>query len=156
MTRRDAIARALAVYDDGSFLALLDRRVARRSSSQEAGRVADLAAYLTEEMIPALAPLGFASTLLDNPRDGFGPFLVAERHEGAGLPTVLVYGHGDTVLGQEGQWHHGLDPCASRSRAIAGTDAAPPTTRASTRSTSWRSSRCSPPAAAGSASTPRS
>ena len=110
MTRQDAIARALAVFDDGSFLALLDRRVARRSASQEAGRVVELAAYLTEEMIPALAPLGFASTLLDNPRDGFGPFLVAERHEGAGLPTVLIYGHGDTVLGQEAQWRRGLDP----------------------------------------------
>ena len=110
MTRDDAIAQAVATYDDGSFLALLDRRVARRSVSQEAGRVADLAAYLTLEMIPSLAPLGFVSTILDNPRDGFGPFLVAERHEDASLPTVLIYGHGDTVLGQEAQWREGLDP----------------------------------------------
>jgi acetylornithine deacetylase/succinyl-diaminopimelate desuccinylase-like protein len=30
--------------------------------------------------------------------------LVAERHEHAGLPTVLIYGHGDVVRGYDEQW----------------------------------------------------
>ncbi|MFQ5515907.1 MAG: M20/M25/M40 family metallo-hydrolase, partial [Myxococcota bacterium] len=36
--------------------------------------------------------------------------LVASRNEGAGLPCVLVYGHGDTVAGMEQSWSEGLHP----------------------------------------------
>ncbi|MGB0873900.1 MAG: hypothetical protein ACPGSE_01500, partial [Synechococcus sp.] len=35
---------------------------------------------------------------------------LAERIEGADLPTLLTYGHGDVVRGQSGQWHDGLEP----------------------------------------------
>ena len=41
---------------------------------------------------------------------GFGPILTAERIEDRGRPTVLTYGHGDTVRGLEDQWRAGLDP----------------------------------------------
>ena len=110
--RAEAVARALAAYDDGTFLALLRRRVARPTVSQGAADLAALRAYLADEMAPSLAALGFSSTLHPNARPGFGPFLVAERHEGENLPTVLVYGHGDTVAGQDAAWRPGLAPFA--------------------------------------------
>ena len=148
-TREAAVAAALTAYDDSTFLALLRRRVARRSVSQSAPRpggtpdrnesaplqaasivvplgstrperamldgeadLDSLRAYLSDEMAPSLDALGFASAIHPNGRPGFGPFLVAERHEGDGLPTVLVYGHGDTVLGQDAAWRPGLAPFA--------------------------------------------
>lgn len=66
--------------------------------------------YLTDEMVPTLAALGFASSIVDNPVAGRGPFLIAERREGDNLPTALIYGHGDVVRGHEGQWRDGLSP----------------------------------------------
>ncbi|WP_237478908.1 M20 family metallopeptidase [Lichenibacterium dinghuense] len=114
--RDEAVAAAVAAYDDGSFLAALRRRVAMRSVSQSGGEgeadLGALRAYLSDEMAPSLAALGFASTIHPNGRAGFGPFLVAERREGDDLPTVLLYGHGDTVLGQDAAWRAGLDPFA--------------------------------------------
>jgi acetylornithine deacetylase/succinyl-diaminopimelate desuccinylase-like protein len=41
--------------------------------------------------------------------EGSGPILLAERIEGQG-PTIITYGHGDTVRGLEDQWRPGLDP----------------------------------------------
>jgi hypothetical protein len=61
-------------------------------------------------MRPGLERQGFRCTLLDNPSKNGGPFLLAERIEDAALPTVLSYGHGDVIRGQEAQWRAGLDP----------------------------------------------
>ena len=110
--RDAAVASAAAAFDDGTFLALLRRRVAIRTVSQGEADLAALDAYLDGELAPSLRASGFAAEIHPNPRDGFGPFLVAERHEGDGLPTVLIYGHGDTVLGQDGAWRPGLAPFA--------------------------------------------
>ena len=38
------------------------------------------------------------------------PALILSRHEADGLPTILGYGHADTVPGMEGRWRDGLDP----------------------------------------------
>src|SRR5206468_6618166 len=38
----------------------------------------------------------------------YGPFLIARRIEDSAGPTVLTYGHGDVIRGQEGQWRKGL------------------------------------------------
>ena len=110
MTRATAIARAHAHFDDGSFLADLRRRVAIPSSSQEPGRAEALRAYLNDEIVPVLAPMGFTSRILDNPSSGGPPFLVAERIEDPALLTVLIYGHGDTVRGLDDLWRAGLSP----------------------------------------------
>src|SRR6185436_18810979 len=99
MTRNDAIANALAHFDSVVFLNDLERLVARPTESQVGGRLPELEAYLTDDIIPRITPLGFASRILPNPQPGRGPFLIAERHEGDGLPTLLIYGHGDTVTG---------------------------------------------------------
>jgi acetylornithine deacetylase/succinyl-diaminopimelate desuccinylase-like protein len=110
MSRAAAIAHAHAHYDDGSFLADLRRRVAIPSSSQEPERAAALQAYLADEMVPALAQLGFGCRVFDNPTGAGPPLLVAERMENPAFVTVLIYGHGDTVRGLDDLWRHGLSP----------------------------------------------
>ncbi|MEY4858879.1 MAG: hypothetical protein RLZZ235_1046, partial [Pseudomonadota bacterium] len=45
-----------------------------------------------------------------NPLEGFGPILTGVRIEDASKPTVLLYGHGDTVRGLDDQWRPGLKP----------------------------------------------
>jgi acetylornithine deacetylase/succinyl-diaminopimelate desuccinylase-like protein len=84
--------------------------VAHRTESQRDGALPDLRRYLTDEIGPSLAALGFAVRIVDNPVAGAGPFLLAERHEGDALPTVLMYGHGDVVPGHDAQWRAGLSP----------------------------------------------
>jgi acetylornithine deacetylase/succinyl-diaminopimelate desuccinylase-like protein len=109
-TRQQAVDAAAAWFDDGSFLAELQRRVAHRTESQEPNRLPQLTAYLAEEIGPSIERLGFTWRLIENSVPGFGPFLIGERHEGDGLPTVLTYGHGDVVRGYDEQWRAGLDP----------------------------------------------
>src|SRR5262249_25172186 len=92
MTRAAAIARAHRYFDSGDFLVDLRRRVAIPSTSQEPERAPALRRYLDDEMVPSLAPLGFASRVLDNPSGP--PFLVAERMEDDAAVTVLIYRHG--------------------------------------------------------------
>ncbi len=110
MTRTDAVARALAHFDTGAFLRDLDRRVAFHTESQEPAQAPALAAYLDDEMIPSLLRLGFTTRVVPNPVAGFGPFLIAHRHESAELPTVFTYGHGDVIRGYDKQWRQGLAP----------------------------------------------
>ncbi|MDM8358609.1 M20 family metallopeptidase [Pandoraea communis] len=110
MTRSAAISQATAQYDSGAFLDVLNRRVAYKTESQEADSGDVLHAYLSDEMTPALAALGFTSRIVPNPVPGGGPFLIAQRHESDDAPTVLTYGHGDVVRGYDAQWRDGLKP----------------------------------------------
>jgi len=111
-TRQDTLAAAQRWFDDGNLLAELTRRVAHRTESQRDGSLPDLRRYLTDEIGPSLAALGFACRIVENPVAGAGPFLLADRHEGDSLPTVLMYGHGDVVPGHDAQWRTGLSPWA--------------------------------------------
>jgi acetylornithine deacetylase/succinyl-diaminopimelate desuccinylase-like protein len=108
MSRASTIARAHAYFDEGRFLADLNRRVAIPSSSQETDRASALRGYLTEEIVPTLTRLGFICRILENPLGP--PALAAERIENASFVTVLLYGHGDTVRGLEDLWRPGLMP----------------------------------------------
>ena len=111
MASRDgAITRAIGYFDRGEFRARLAALVAIPSTSQDPGHEADVDRYLREAIQPWLEWMGFTVAVHPNPREGFGPILVAERIEDAALPTVLTYGHGDTVRGLEDQWREGLNP----------------------------------------------
>jgi acetylornithine deacetylase/succinyl-diaminopimelate desuccinylase-like protein len=110
MSREQAIAHAERYFDGGGFFADLARRVAIPTESQNPARGAELARYLEAEMQPSLERLGFTCRILENPLPKGGPFLLAERIEDAALVTVLSYGHGDVIRGQESSWRAGLDP----------------------------------------------
>jgi acetylornithine deacetylase/succinyl-diaminopimelate desuccinylase-like protein len=107
VTREHAVAGAERAFDDGSFAALLARRVAIRSESQDPARADELRQYVEGELAASLATLGFSCRLLDNPVEGAGPFLLATRAEAGASTTVLGYGHGDVIRGQDAQWTRG-------------------------------------------------
>jgi acetylornithine deacetylase/succinyl-diaminopimelate desuccinylase-like protein len=154
MSREQAIRRVERYFDEGGFVADLARRVAIRTESQDPERKGELARYLAAEMQPSLERLGFRCRLLENPKPNGGPFLLAERIEDPKLATVFSYGHGDVIRGQDAQWRAGLDPwkVTREGERLYGRGTAD--NRASTRSISRRSRRCSR-RAAGSASTSR-
>jgi acetylornithine deacetylase/succinyl-diaminopimelate desuccinylase-like protein len=110
MTRTAAIAAAEKYFDSGGFLADLVRRVAIPTESQNPERQAELERYLETEMSESLARLGMTSRIFPNPKGKGGPFLVAELIEDPKRPTVLLYGHGDVIRGQDEQWRSGLGP----------------------------------------------
>ena len=108
---RDAVIESLEHYfDDGGFWNDLARRVAIKSCSQDEPFRPELYRYLSEEITPYLADLGFESEIFENPQEGGQPILVARRHEGDGLPTLMTYGHGDVVRGYDDQWRDGIEP----------------------------------------------
>ena len=109
LKRREEVLRAARTHvDDGAFAADLARRVAYRTESPVSGSRPARESYLREEMEPTLAGLGFATRQVSLGEQGL--FLIGSRHEAAGLPTVLLYGHGDTVPGMENRWAQGRDP----------------------------------------------
>jgi acetylornithine deacetylase/succinyl-diaminopimelate desuccinylase-like protein len=111
-TREAALAAAAAHFDSGAFVRDLARRVAIRTESQNPASAAELRRYLADEMLPTLAALGFGGHVHDNPVPPFGPLLIATRTEDPALPTVLMYGHGDVIRGQDASWTKGQGPWA--------------------------------------------
>lgn len=111
MSRARALALAAATLDDGRFERDLARRVAIRSASQEADSGPALQAYLDDGLAPDLRALGFDDiTVHANPDGRHGPLLIARRIEDPALPTVLGYGHGDVIRGQDASWTRGAGP----------------------------------------------
>jgi acetylornithine deacetylase/succinyl-diaminopimelate desuccinylase-like protein len=108
--RGQAIGRAHTYFDQGGLLGDLQRRVGFHTESQEPAQAASQTAYFQQELIPSLQRMGFCCRLLDNPVAPLAPFLLAERHEADGLPTVLSYGHADVVRGDDAHWRSGLQP----------------------------------------------
>ena len=108
--RDSALAAAREHFDSGAFVRDLARRVAIRTESQDPASGPALRGYLADEMAPSLAALGFTSQLFDNPVPAYGPMLIATRHEDDALPTVLIYGHGDVIRGQDKSWTRGDGP----------------------------------------------
>lgn len=110
-SREGAIARAVRYCDDGGLEHDLAQRVAIRTESQKgATALPELRRYLTDAMEPAFAAMGFSCQIFENSYPDAGPVLLATRHEGDGLTTVLGYGHGDVILGQDEQWTKGEGP----------------------------------------------
>ncbi len=110
--RSAAITAAETAFDDGPFLSQFAAMVAAGTDSVAKGATPSLYAYLRELICPRLEAMGATCRIIDNPVAGGPPFLIAERHEGDDLPTVLTYGHGDTVPPMEGQWEGGRAPLA--------------------------------------------
>ncbi len=110
-SRSGAIARAHDYVAGGGFEAELAKRVTHRTESQRLPTSAPhLQSYLTDELAPAFEAMGFTYRIYPNPVTGQGPVLLAMRIENASLPTVLGYGHGDVIRGQEDSWTKGAGP----------------------------------------------
>ena len=109
-SRDSAITRALTEFDTNRFREHLAALVVIPSTSQDPGHGADVQRYLADAIQPWLERMGFTVEIHPNPTAGFGPILFAERLEGPDRPTVLTYGHGDTVRGLDDQWRAGLSP----------------------------------------------
>lgn len=109
-TREGAIARAHAFFDGGGFAEALARLVATPSTSQEEAGAPALRRYLDHDIAPWLGRLGFRTEVHPNSQGDFGPILTGARIEDPALPTILLYGHGDTVRGLDDQWRAGLRP----------------------------------------------
>ena len=112
MSRDAAISRVTDYFEAGQFQSDLADLVTYRSESQSDAPEArsECQRYLEHAMLPRLNALGFNCEIIDNPDPRGGPLLIGERVEGDDLPTVLTYGHGDAVLGQDGMWRDGLSP----------------------------------------------
>ncbi len=111
MSRKDAVKQATDFFEDGKLQSELAALVAYRSESQNPDQAAVLEQYLSEAIQPRLTAMGFECKIYDNPSDASGgPFLLGTRIEDPDLPTVLTYGHGDVVWGQDSQWRDGLSP----------------------------------------------
>ena len=102
--------KCMNLRESGAAEAWLERLVAAPTQSQIAGQGHILCSYLSETIAPLLSEIGFEQEIFSNPLEGEPPFLVAKRHEASGLPTILIYGHGDVIHAQEGAWHSGLHP----------------------------------------------
>ena len=110
MSREAALARAAAYFDEGRFRERLAALVAYPSTSQDVEGAPHLDRYLRDGLLAWVRELGFEGDIHPNPVEGFGPMLVARRIEDPARPTILLYGHGDTVRGLADQWTPGLDP----------------------------------------------
>ena len=109
-SKSGAIERGLKYVDDGVFEDELRAAVAVKTESQRPEGLPELHRYIDELMIPAFEAMGFECKVYPNSYDGCGPFLLASRHEGDELPTVLGYGHGDVIQGLDDQWTKGKGP----------------------------------------------
>ncbi len=115
MSRSQALTNALARYDDDGGEGYYDRLaklVAVKTESQNPDRLSEHYSYVKDHMTPALERLGYECRVYDNPFEACGPVFLAQRIEDESLPTLLCYGHGDVVLGMEGQWDEDRDPWA--------------------------------------------
>jgi acetylornithine deacetylase/succinyl-diaminopimelate desuccinylase-like protein len=101
---------AFAPFDLSHLRVALARRIAIRTESQDPARQPELRRYLVDELVPTLHAMGFATQVWENPVAGGPPFLFAERTEDPVLVTVLMYGHGDVVLGYDEQWKKAASP----------------------------------------------
>lgn len=109
-TRASAIERSIAHFDSGELQKDLAIRVAYRTESQNPQQRPSLYAYLSEQIAPVLERLDFSWKIVENAQEDGPPFLLAERIEADGLPTVLTYAHADVVRGYDEQWRAGLSP----------------------------------------------
>ncbi|HKK36767.1 MAG TPA: M20 family metallopeptidase [Paracoccaceae bacterium] len=108
---RETAQQAMAEYfDAGGFEDDLARLVAVPTESQTTEGLPHCRRYLEDEMVPAFEAMGFETRIFDNPIPDCGPVLLATRIEDPALPTILGYGHGDTVRGMDERWTRGAGP----------------------------------------------
>ena len=97
-------------FTDGKFFDKFSSLVNIVTDSKNAVSVDDLTSYYTDGLSDILTELGLQTKIIDNSIKGGPPFLIGKRIESSELKTILLYGHGDTVPLQEGQWFEEIIP----------------------------------------------
>jgi len=110
MTRARAIELAEDCLESGRLLEDLRRMVSYPTESESGDRAQVHLDYLRDEIAPMLHSCGFEWRLVENPVPSMPPFLLAHRVEDPAQRTVLVYGHGDVVLGDAPHWSEPWSP----------------------------------------------
>jgi len=110
LNRDSAIGYANSFFDNGSFFNILADWIAVDTGSRKDDRKPQMLVYLEEKVKPFLMDMDFQCRIVENPIEPCAPFLIGRRIENEALPSILIYGHGDTVPAMEGAWEEGLSP----------------------------------------------
>lgn len=109
-TLEQALKRSKKLFVDGVFFEHLRNLVKIVTDSKNSRCAEDLVVYYTRGLSNILTELGIQTDIIENPIKNSPPFLIGSRIESPELKTILLYGHGDTVPLQEGQWKEGISP----------------------------------------------
>lgn len=106
--KEKAVQHATQYFDKGYFKKDLAELISVKTESQN--NECNLENYYDQNIIPMLVKMGFKCRVMENPLSKANIILFAERIENADFNTILTYGHGDVVLGQDSCWDNGLSP----------------------------------------------
>lgn len=106
--KEKAVQHATQYFDKGYFKKDLAELISVKTESQN--NECNLENYYDQNIIPMLVKMGFKCKVMENPLSKANIILFAERIENADFSTILTYGHGDVVLGQDSSWDNGLSP----------------------------------------------
>jgi acetylornithine deacetylase/succinyl-diaminopimelate desuccinylase-like protein len=106
--KEKAVQHATQYFDKGYFRKDLAELISVKTESQN--NECNLENYYDQNIIPMLVKMGFKCRVMENPLSKANIILFAERIENADFNTILTYGHGDVVLGQDSCWDNGLSP----------------------------------------------
>ena len=106
--KEKAVQHATQYFDKGYFKKDLAELISVKTESQN--NKCNLENYYDQNIIPMLVKMGFKCKVMENPLSKANIILFAERIENAEFSTILTYGHGDVVLGQDSCWDNGLSP----------------------------------------------
>ena len=106
--KEKAVQHATQYFDKGYFKKDLAEIISVKTESQN--NECNLENYYDQNIIPMLVKMGFKCKVMENPLSKANIILFAERIENAEFSTILTYGHGDVVLGQDSSWDNGLSP----------------------------------------------
>ena len=106
--KEKAVQHATQYFDKGYFKKDLAELISVKTESQN--NECNLENYYDQNIIPMLVKMGFKCKVMENPLSKANIILFAERIENADFRTILTYGHGDVVLGQDSCWDNGLSP----------------------------------------------
>ena len=106
--KEKAVQHATQYFDKGYFRKDLAELISVKTESQN--NECNLENYYDQNIIPMLVKMGFKCRVMENPLSKANIILFAERIENTDFNTILTYGHGDVVLGQDSCWDNGLSP----------------------------------------------
>ena len=105
-----ALEKSENLFSDGEFITKLSSLVSLVTDSKNSMSNDDLTNYYYKGLLGILEELSIQTKIIDNPIKNCPPFLIGTRIESPKLKTILLYGHGDTVPLQQGQWNDGICP----------------------------------------------